>query len=63
MQKAICSVASFFSLVMGERVSNRQTLGVLLMSVGTVLLCSSHPVCIILAFALTGVGYCFITKK
>lgn len=63
MQKAICSLASFFSLVTGERVSNRQTMGVLFLCAGIALLSNSHPVFIFIALALMSVGYCFIIKK
>lgn len=63
MQKAICSLASFFSLVAGERVSNRQTKGVLLMGVGLSMCAASNFVVIIIALALMGMGYCFIIKN
>lgn len=63
MQKAICSLASFFSLVAGERVSNRQTMGVLLTGVAISMFATSNFVVIIFALVLMSVGYCFIIKK
>lgn len=63
MQKAICSLASFFSLVAGERVSNRQAKGVLLMSVGLSMFVTSNFVIIFIALVLMSVGYCFMVKK
>jgi len=63
MQKAICSLASFFSLVAGERVSNRQTMGVLLTGVAISMFATSNLVVIIFALVLMSVGYCFIIKK